>query len=436
MIKKLLNDNKLLEAYKVFINMHPHDQATVYQTLTIEEKKQLDKQLSDDELSTMLVYIEPIDSANILSDFSIDKQISLLEQMEIDDAVDVIREFDVEEQKNILERIDDNLSYKFLLTYNQNQAGSLMTSEYIKFNIGTEIKEAMKILINSAPNVESINTMFVVDNNEYLGTVHLNKLIKAKSPLLIEELIEETPYINDKEEVDVTLHKMREYALYEIAVTNDLNELIGIITLDDAIAAYEELSTSDFMQFAAISEQKDKTVYKSAGKRLPWLVFLLIASIPIALLSMAFEEVILSFAILALFQPLILDASGDVATQTLAVTLRKINQTDGASIKDGIIEVITGTINGVILGVVSAIITYFLASVIGIADPLNASIVVGLALLLTVIIGPIFGYLVPVIINKFKIDPAVASGPFITTLVDLVSLFIFFGLATLLLMGG
>ena len=149
-----------------------------------------------------------------------------------------------------------------------------------------------------------------------------------------------------------------------------------------------------------------------------------------------FEEIIVAVSILALFQPLILDASGDVATQTLAVTLRKLNQTDGASIKDGIKEVTTGAINGVILGLTSALITYFMAIFLNMNDyAFSLAIVVGLSLLLTVIIGPILGFLVPVFLNKIKLDPAVASGPFITTLVDILSLVIYFGLATLLLGG-
>ena len=149
-----------------------------------------------------------------------------------------------------------------------------------------------------------------------------------------------------------------------------------------------------------------------------------------------FEEIIVAVSILALFQPLILDASGDVATQTLAVTLRKLNQTDGASIKDGIKEVITGAINGLILGLASALITYFMANFLNMNDhAFSLAVVVGLSLLLTVIIGPILGFLVPVFLNKIKLDPAVASGPFITTLVDILSLVIYFGLATLLLGG-
>lgn len=436
MIKKLINENKLIEAYQLFIEMHPHDQAIAYQLLTKDEQDLLDKQLSDDELSAILAYIEPLESANILADFNLDKQVNLIEQMEIDDAVDVIKELEASEQETILKRLDNRINYRMFLDYDEDQAGSLMTSAYIEFETKIDVKDAMRILIANAPNVESINTLFIVDEGKYIGTVHLNKLIKAKSPLLIDELIEKTPVINDKEEIDVALHIMREYALYEIAVENDNHDLIGIITLDDAIAAFEKTATTDFMQFAAINEKEDKSIYKSAKKRIPWLLFLLIASIPVALISMAFEEVILSFAILALFQPLILDASGDVATQTLAVTLRKINQTDGASIKDGITEVITGSINGVILGLTSAIITYFLAIAIGIDEPFTTSLVVGLSLLITVIIGPIFGYIIPVTLNKFNFDPAVASGPFITTLVDLVSLIVFFGLAGIFLMGG
>lgn len=436
MVKELLEINKIVEAYEKFKNMHPHDQATVYLTLDINQRRLLDKQLSDDELSEMLIYINPEDSANILLEFNLIKQKALLEQMPIDDAVDVIEELPLEDQTVLLDVLKGKAEFESLLTYKDYEAGSLMTSKFLKLESGIDIKDAMKILIANAPNVESINTLFVVEDEQYIGTLHLNKLIKAKSPLIINELLEKTPEINDLDEIDVAIHKMREYGLYEIAVVNEFKHLVGIITLDDAIEAYEKGATTDFMQFAALSEEENLTLVASAKKRIPWLVILLLASIPIAIVSMAFEEVLLSFAILALFQPLILDASGDVATQTLAVTLRKLNQTDGASLKDGIKEVITGTINGLILGIASALITYLLALAINISNPFETSLVVGVSLLITVMVGPIFGYLIPVILNKLKIDPAVASGPFITTLVDLVSLIVFFGLASLVLIGG
>ena len=161
----------------------------------------------------------------------------------------------------------------------------------------------------------------------------------------------------------------------------------------------------------------------------------MILSIPIAYITTWFEDVLVAVAVLAFFQPLILDASGDVATQTLAVTLRILTKNPKHALKNGNKEVLTGVLTGLIMGATAFVIAYFLAVHMNSAQPLTLAIVVGLSLWVTVIIAPVLGVLVPVGINKLGFDPAVASGPFITTLADLTSLLVFFGLANALLGG-
>lgn len=437
MLQELIEQKEYKKAYKELIELHPHDQAILIMGYNEEDRKKLIEYFSDSQLSEILAYLEPFDGALIISELEINRQKEVIQEMDIDDAVDVIEELNIENQEAILNILEEQYTFEKLLNYEDYQAGSIMTPHYVKVETGVDVKNAMRELIKQAPNVESVSTLFIVDRRKYLGTVNLNKLIKTKSPSLINDLIINSPFIYDTDDISMSIHQMREYGLYEIAVLNSYDVLIGIITLDDAIERYQEESTKDFANLSAVSEYEDKNnIFKSALHRLPWLLILLLASIPIAMSSAMFEEVIVAVSILALFQPLILDASGDVATQTLAVTLRKLNQTDGASIKDGISEVLTGTINGIILGIAAALITFLMAVVLKMnAYAFELSIVVGLSLLLTVIIGPILGFLIPVLLNKIKLDPAVASGPFITTLVDIISLLIYFGLATLLLGG-
>ncbi|CCV64235.1 Mg/Co/Ni transporter MgtE (contains CBS domain) [Alteracholeplasma palmae J233] len=433
MINKYINEKQFKKAYIEFIKLHPHDQAQALVQLDFIDQVRLLHYLKDSELSELLTYLDSEDSAKLITELDILRQKNVLDQMDIDDAVDIIDELEDKEQEAILNLLEEKEEYQKLLNYDEDEAGSLMTFEYVEIESQTDVKQALKILIEKAPLVESITTMFITRNKQYLGTVKLNELIKAKSPLLIDTLLTETPYIKDKDDIDKTIHIMREYGLYEIAVCNDEENLIGIITLDDAIGAYEIEAKEDFAKLSAITDTEDKNILKASLHRLPWLVILLLATIPIALASSMFEEVILSVTILSLFQPLILDASGDVATQTLAVTLRKLNQEDKSTFKDGSKEILTGLINGIILGMTSAVITYFLAHIFKMDQPFMVSLVVGLALLLSVVIGPVLGFMIPVTLNKFKLDPAVASGPFITTLVDILSLVIFFGLATILL---
>lgn len=435
MFNELIKDKKFKEAYKEFRKLHPHDQALLLEEIEIIDQIRLLSQMKDNDLSELLTYLDAEDSAQLMLELDLSRQKNLFDQMDIDDAVDIIEEFDEEDQSAIVSILEERAQVEKLLTYNDDEAGSLMTSNFLKINEKMDVTEAMKVLIDRAPDVESISTLFVVnDDNKFVGTVNLNKLIKTKSPNKIESLTVKDPFANEFDEIDMTVHQMREYALHEMAVCNDDNEILGIITLDDAIEAYKEEAAEDFVRLAAVGDVAERNIFKSALHRLPWLLILLLASIPIALSTELFEEIILSVTILALFQPLILDASGDVATQTLAVTLRKLSQTDKADLKEGVIEVITGAINGLILGVASMIITIIIAYFLKTGDqPFMIGLVVGLSLWITVIIGPVLGFLIPVVLNKLKIDPAVASGPFITTIVDILSLIVFFGLATLML---
>lgn len=437
MLYELIENKQYKKAYQKLMEHHPHDQAILLMGYSDEVRTILLNYFTDTELSEILSYLDPEDGALIISELELNRQKDVIQEMDIDDAVDVIDELNKESQEAILNVLEEQYTFEKLLNYEEYQAGSIMTPNYVSVEAGVDVKVAMRELINQAPTVESVSTIFIVDRRKYLGTVNLNKLIKTKSPALIDDLITEAPHIYDTDDISMSIHQMREYGLYEVAVLNSYDVLIGIITLDDAIERYEDEFTKDFANLSALTEYQDEeNIFKASIHRLPWLLILLLASIPIAMSSAMFEEVIVAVSILALFQPLILDASGDVATQTLAVTLRKINQTDGASLKDGFTEVITGTINGVILGFAAGIITFVMAHMLNMNHfAFELSIVVGLSLLLTVIIGPILGFLVPVILNKIKLDPAVASGPFITTLVDILSLLIYFGLATLLLGG-
>lgn len=221
-------------------------------------------------------------------------------------------------------------------------------------------------------------------------------------------------------------------------VLSEKNELLGMITLDDALDIYQEEAQEDFEKLAALPDtEEDLSPIRTALYRVPWLLALLVISFPIALVTRQFEHVLAAVAILVVFQPLILDSAGNVATQTLAVTLQMLSSHEKGLFKNSMKEIMTGVINGFVIGVVAFIMTNVFAVInTSLAtDPLIISLVVGLSLWLTVILAPVVALLIPITLNWIKIDPAVASGPFITTLIDVAALFIYFGLATLMLGG-
>jgi magnesium transporter len=425
------------EDLKVILEqMHSFDIAELFNASTEENKKRIIDVLSESQVSELITYLDPRIAADLISNLEIKEQKILIELMETDDAVDIIQSLNETEQNELLEHLEDNSEIKQLLCYEEFEAGAHMTSDIILLTPDLTVKEATKILIMQAKDVETISTLFVVDDEtKYLGTLSFKKLIKAKIPLTVEDLYDKSPSFLDKTDISVIIQGIQHYGLYEVPITNEENKLLGMITIDDALDIYKEEAKEDFEKLSALPKTTKSNPFYAALNRLPWLVTLLILSIPIALVTGLFEDVLAAVVILAMFQPLILDAGGDVATQTLAVTLITLNNKSGRLFKNGYKEIITGLINGFVMAIIAFIVTYIFAKSIKAQHTIELSLIVSISLLFTVFLGPIIGFFVPVTLQKLKIDPAVASGPFITTLIDILSLFIYFGLATLILGG-
>lgn len=436
MLKEMINNltNKELLAY--LEGMHPHDIAKEFSELSLEEQERIASLLDTETFSEVMTYLDPSDAAEYLSDLDLKEQVNIINYMDPDDATDIILEYDSVEQKEIIDELEDKEDIKKLILYDENQAGAYMTSSFISLHPELNVKQATKILIKEAPNVESINTLFVVDHhNKYLGTLSFKTLVASKMPLSVSDILTKTPAYYDLDHIDEVVQGIRHYGGYEVPIINSNEELLGVITIDDVLDIYEEQSQEDYEKLSALPQSDTKNPLFSAFLRLPWLIILLILSLPIAFVTSLFEEVLASVVLLAMFEPLILDAGGDVATQTLAVTLITLNNKEGRPFKNGVKEIITGFINGIVLGVLAFIATIIVAKMIDSNHVLALALVVSVSLWLTVFLGPIIGFLVPVSLKKLKIDPAIASGPFITTLIDIFSLLIYLGLSTLLLGG-
>ncbi len=435
MLKDILKKDK-----KTILNeledIHGYDLAKSFLELSNEEKEKLYKVISNDVLAEIVSYLEPDLGASLLQEFDLVKQKSLIENMEPDDAVDIIQEMDKEEQQALISVLDNQEEVLSLINYDEDETGSAMTTLVIKLNLDLDVKQATKMVIKQAPDVETISTLFVVnDQDQYVGVVPLKTLLKAKPPLKVEDLFVEHPYVNHKDEINETVSKIRNYAIYEMPVVDDENHLLGMITLDDALDIYQEEAQEDFEKFAGLPETIDRNVVKTAIYRAPWLLLLLIIAIPIAYVTSLFEETLAMVAILIVFQPLILDSAGNVATQTLAVTLKMYATNEKGLIKNSVREFFAGFMNGFIIGVIAFLMTYLFANInVSLTtNPLKISFVIGLSLWLTVAISPIIAIIVPSVLKAIKIDPATASGPFITTLIDVGALLIYFGMATLML---
>ena len=439
MLKELIKQGNKDHLIAFLEDVHAFDLSILFIELDDQEKELIYSLLDSEKLAELVSYLDTEEAAEIISDFDIEQQVEILEMMEPDDAADIIQEFEEEEQKEILDLLGDESDIVSLIHYDEDETGSAMTNLMVVIYPDMDVKEATKKVIKEADHVETINTIFVTnEENTYLGVVPLKKLLKAKTPLLVSEIIEESPYAYDKDPIEKTIADIRNYAIFEMPVVDFDMKLLGMITLDDALDIYEEEAQEDFERLAGLPEtEPDFGPVRTAFHRLPWLLSLLLLSIPIAFVTSLFEETLALVAILIVFQPLILDSAGNVATQTLAVTLKMFSTHEKGIFKNSIREIMTGVMNGFFIGAVAFIMTYLFSKLnVSLAsNSILMSFIVGISLWLTVILAPIVSVLIPLTLRALKFDPAVASGPFITTLIDVGALFIYFGLATLLLGG-
>ncbi len=434
-IMKLSKKQIIIELDKI----HGYDLAQSFLELKQDEKTKLYKILTNEKLADLVSYLELDDAALVLQDFDLIKQKQVIEEMEPDDAADIISELEEDNQEQLLKVLTDADEISSLIEYDEDETGSAMTTLLLTLTPDMDVKQATKKVIKEAPDVESISTLFIVDqNNRFLGVVGLKKLLKAKLPLTIEDIMIDRISVLDTDPITETIAKIRNYAIYEIPVVNEQRELLGMVTLDDALDIYEDEAQEDFEKLSALPETLDQNTFKTAMHRIPWLLMLLVISIPISLVTSLFEEVLTAVAILIIFQPLISGSAGNVATQTLAVTLKMFAKNEEGVLKNSKREIFTGMINGFVIGAVAFGVTFLFTSLNRqLTDmPLRIAFVVGLSLWLTVLIAPMIAVLVPVTLKKLKLDPAVASGPFITTLIDLSAISLYFGLATILLGGA
>src|SRR3989339_417508 len=340
------------------------------------------------DLADMFLELTQEEKDKVYQLLSSEKLAELVSYLEVEEAAEVLSDFDVEKQVELVEMMEPDDAADIILELDEDEQEELLEN----LDEDSEIKE----------------------------------------------LIVDYPVSYAKDSITKTVQAIRNYGIYEMPVLNEKNELLGMITLDDALDIYQEEAQEDYERLSALPDTEEhKNAFLTALHRLPWLLSLLIISFPIALVTRQFEHVLATVAILVVFQPLILDSAGNVATQTLAVTLRMLSSEEKGMGVNAWREILTGVINGLVIGAIAFIMTFIFAKVNPslTTDPILISFVVGLSLWLTVIMAPVVALLIPVTLNLLKIDPAVASGPFITTLIDVAALFIYFGLATFMLGG-
>lgn len=424
-------------------NYHDNDIASALDELNDYERKKLYQILGIERVSEVFAYLD--DVGKYLDELELEKAADIIENMDADDAVDVLEEVDEETRKQLIELMDEESKedINLIRSYDENEIGSKMTTNYIEISRKLTIKQAMRELIAQAEENDNITTIYVKDDdNSFYGAINLKDLIIARNYVELDSLISQSyPYVRDHEQIADCIERLKDYAEDSIPVLNETNELIGVITAQDIVEVVDDEMGADYAMLAGMTEEAEleESVFESIKKRLPWLVVLLALSMCVSTITGLFESVISQLAIIVSFQSLILGMSGNVGTQSLAVTIRVlIDENLEAKQKFGMMfrEMRVGFSNGLILGLLSfAFIGMYIWLIKG-KTPEYAfaiSACVGIALMLAMTISSLVGTVVPIFFHEIKVDPAVASGPLITTVNDLVAVVTYYGFAWLLL---
>ena len=440
-IKSNLSDEELKDELLMF---HENDIAKIFPLISLEERQRLYRIVDSEILSEIISYLE--DPEVYLSEMNEETVTDVFETMDTDDIVDVLEALDDSQRNELIELMDEESleELKLIESYEEDMIGSKMSTNYIAVEIGVSVKQAMKKVIEEAAINDNVSIIYFLDKEKFYGALELRDLIIARENDKLEDLIKTSyPYLLDTELVSEVLNNIKEYAIESIPVVNKENKLIGVITSSDIVEAVEEEMVEDYAKLAGLSSEEDldESIKKSIEKRIPWLLILLVLGLSTSLLISKFETVVASLPIIVFFQSLILGMSGNSGTQSLAVTIRLMSAEEiekGDIVRIILKELKIGLINGIIVGIATFCSVFlFLLVFENLSSIANIKIasVVGVSMLGSMIVACVSGCLIPIIFKKCKIDPAVASGPFITTLNDVIAIVVYYGLAWLLLLG-
>ena len=375
----------------------------------------------------------------------IHKASELISELDTDTAVNILSETDKDRRSLIIDAVapDVRSELKLIASFDEEEIGSRMTTNCIIIDEDMTVKQAMSSLIGQAAKNDNISTIFMVtEDSTFYGALDLKDLIIARQDACLEELIVTSyPYVYGNELIDDCIEKLKDYSENSIPVLDNDNKLLGVITSQSIVELVDDEMGEDYAMFAGLTAEEDlkEPLRESLKKRLPWLLVLLGLGMVVSSVVGVFETVVSQLTIIMCFQSLILDMAGNVGTQSLAVTIRVLmDESLTGKQKAELVwkEMTIGFSNGLILGTLSFIviglyIALFKGKTFMFAYAVSGCI--GIALVVAMVISGAVGTCIPLFFKKVGVDPAVASGPLITTVNDLVAVVTYYGLAFLLL---
>jgi len=345
------------------LSYHEKDISDALCLLSVDDRKHLYTLLDAEWIAEILEYSD--DSTIYLNEIPIQKRMAVLSHFETVEMLDYIREMDKDSRDIILDLLDSEKKREFLLlnSFNEDEIGSKLTSNYVAIDFGISVKEAMSSLIRQANDNDNISTIYVLDKNQiFLGAIDLKDLIIAREGTDLEKIITTSyPYVYATEQIEDCLSRIKDYSEDSIPVLDNENKLIGVLTSQTIMELVDDEMSEDYAKFAGLSSEEDlnEPLRKSIMKRLPWLMVLLVLGMFVSSIVGVFEKVVAQLPLIIAFQSLILDMAGNVGTQSLAVTIRVlIDENIGKKQKFFLVckETRIGLVNGMILGILSFVV--------------------------------------------------------------------------------
>ena len=427
------DDKKLL---KNFNELHHADIAEILEELTSDQATYIIKLLDSEKTSDILMELDDDDRERILNNLSAKEIAEEVEELDTDDATDIISELPEERQKRVISKIEDKehkADIKELLKYDEDSAGGLMAKELVKVNENWSVTRCVKEMRSQASEVTRVHSVYVVDNNDkLLGRLSLKDLLVANPKSNIKAIyISKVDFVNVNDSGEHVASIMQKYDLGAIPVVDNKQKLLGRITIDDIVDLIKEEAEKDYQLAAGITQDVDvdDSIYKLSWARLPWLFLGLLGGIGAAAVMGGFEEILMKYKILFYFTPLIAAMAGNVGVQSSAIIVQGLANDD---IKDSINnrlfkETLLSIMNGIILAI------FLFGFIVYWQDNVDVALAISISLVVVIIVAGIVGTFIPLFLNKRGIDPAIATGPFITTSNDIFGILIYFLVAKLFL---
>ena len=433
-VRGLLERGDPKSAALLLESLRPADQAGVFDDLKPEEQDAILPKLNPEDSADILEELEEEDAAEVADRLKTDKLASILDHMEPDEAADLLGDIKPEKASIVLNAMQDSTEVEPLLIHQDETAGGLMTTASIVLKSGMTVKTAISHLRKLSPEDEDIYYLFVTDRkNQLVGVVNLRALVTHPATAKIEDIMDpeilSVQFDADQEEA---ASLMKRYDLLALPVVDEEKHLLGVITYDDSFDIMEDEATEDIYRLGGIAEEtpSDLPLGEAVKKRLPWLIVNLFMALMSAAVLSLFETTIAQMAALAAFFPIVAGVSGSAGTQTLTVTVRSIalGEIEPKNAAKVILnQFMLSLVNGVSVGLIIALIALIWKGSI------MLGLIAGVATLVNILSTAVTGVAIPLLLQKFKSDPALASPIIVTALTDALGYLVYLGLASALI---